>query len=133
MVCLNSITSHEAALLDFKIDKISLCVVPANNRDDLEIQFADADEKTPTKKEESLVQITLHFPSEEDEEGATQAESFHRQIIDTGVLRSVMGDIITEFSKEQGNFVTPRGKYAIQVKPLNATINHLFYLDYFNR
>lgn len=26
-----------------------------------------------------------------------------------------MGDIIVEFTREQGNFVTPRGKYALQV------------------
>ena len=83
-----------------------------NNRGDVEIQFADKE----TKREASLVQITFHFPPGEDEEGITQAEQLQQQIKDTGVLRSVTGDVITEFSKEQGNFVTPRGKYTIQVR-----------------
>ena len=101
----------EPTLFDLKVENIALCVVPANNRDDLEIQFIEKE----NKKEDSLVQITFHFPPGEDEEGITQAESFQRQIKNSGVLRSISGDIITEFSKEQGHFVTPRGKYTIQV------------------
>ena len=102
----------EPTILDLKVENIALCVVPMNNRDDVEIQFADKE----TKREASLVQITFHFPPGEDEEGITQAEQLQQQIKDTGVLRSVTGDIITEFSKEQGSFVTPRGKYTIQVR-----------------
>lgn len=65
----------------------------------------------PIKKQKE--RHTFHFPPGEDEEGITQAEQLQQQIKDTGVLT---GDIITEFSKEQGNFVTPRGKYTIQVR-----------------
>ena len=102
----------EPTRLDLKVENIALCVVPTNNRDDVEIQFAEKE----TKREASLVQVTFHFPPGEDEEGITQAEQFQQQIKDTGVLKSVTGDIITEFTKEQGNFVTPRGKYSIQVR-----------------
>ena len=60
-----------------------------------------------------MVQITFHFPPGEDEEGIiTQAEQLQQQIKDTGVLRSVTGDIITEFSKEQGNFVISEIHYS---------------------
>jgi len=100
-------------LFDMNIENVSLCVVPANNRDDIEIQFADNQGKD--KKEDMLVQMTLHFPTGEDDEGVTQAESYHAQIMSTGVIKSVTGDIIVEFSREQGNFVTPRGKYALQL------------------
>jgi hypothetical protein len=97
-----------------KLNDVSQCVVPANNRDDIEIQFADSQAKERT--EDCLVQITLHFPKEENEDGLTLAEEYHKSIMDTGAIKSVTGDIIVEFSKEQGNFVAPRGKYAIQVR-----------------
>mmetsp|Transcript_24435 Transcript_24435/g.35056 ORF Transcript_24435/g.35056 Transcript_24435/m.35056 type:complete len:489 (+) Transcript_24435:38-1504(+) len=113
IIRMNSVSAAvgEPIIFDLKVENIALCVVPANNRDEIEIQFAESEER----KQESLVQVTFHFPSGEDEEGITQAENLHREIMDTGVLRSVTGDIITEFTKEQGNFVTPRGKYAIQM------------------
>lgn len=106
-------------MFDFKLDTVALCVVPANNRDDVEMQFQEHDKGDKHVHEDTLVQMTFHFPTgmeEEDEEGASAAEVFQRNVMDTGVIRSITGDIIAEFTKEQGNFVTPRGKYAIQVR-----------------
>jgi Structure-specific recognition protein (SSRP1) len=102
-----------SSVLDMKLDNVSLCVVPATNRDEIEIQFHEAE--TLDRDEDSLVQITFHFPPGEDPEEDSTAEAFQKAIMGTGVIRSVTGSIIAEFSKEQGNFVTPRGKYAIQV------------------
>jgi hypothetical protein len=45
----------------------------------------------------------------------TQAQEFQRRVMEKGSIRSVTGNVIVEFSKEQGTFVTPRGRYAIQV------------------
>lgn len=107
---MSSVTSG-LPVFDFPLTNVSLCVVPATNRDEVEIQFLDS-----KGVGDSIVQMTLHFPSgEEDEEGLSSAESLHREIVSTGLLRSVTGSIVAEFSKEQGNFVTPRGKYAIQM------------------
>ena len=39
-----------------------------------------------------------------------------------GAIRSMAGDVIAEFTKEQGNFVTPRGKYGIQ---MTSTFMHM--------
>ena len=102
-------------LLEFKLDQIALCVVPASNKDDLEVQFVESERSD--KHQDTLVQMTFHFPTEEEEEEeeVSKAESFQKEVMDTGIIRSMMGDIIAEFTKEQGNFVTPRGKYAIQV------------------
>ena len=102
-----------------KLDNVSQCVVPANNRDDIEIQFADSQARE--RVEDCLVQFTLHFPKDETEDGLTIAEDYHKQIMDTGAIKSVTGDIIVEFSKEQGNFVAPRGKYALQVFTIRST------------
>lgn len=100
-------------LLEFKLDQIALCVVPASNKDDLEVQFVESERSD--KHQDTLVQMTFHFPTEEEEEEVSKAESFQKEVMDTGIIRSMTGDIIAEFTKEQGNFVTPRGKYAIQV------------------
>lgn len=116
-VILTSVVSNRP-IFDFKLDTVSLCVVPANNRDDVEVQFVEPEKVDKHTHEDTLVQMTFHFPTgleEEDDEGLSAAEVFQRNVMDTGVIRSITGDIIAEFSKEQGNFVTPRGKYAIQV------------------
>ena len=101
-----------------KLENFALCVVPANNRDEIEIQFMEPEKHD--RHEDGLVQMTLHFPTGEDEEGLTNAEVFQKSILNTGVIRSVTGNIIAEFSKEQGNFVTPRGKYAMQVRVITG-------------
>jgi hypothetical protein len=106
-------TISSRPILNIKVDNIALCVVPATNRDEIEIQFVETEKVD--RHDDGLVQMTLHFPSGEDDEGASQAEQFQKSIMNTGVIRSVTGNIIAEFSKEQGNFVTPRGKYTIQV------------------
>mmetsp|Transcript_33183 Transcript_33183/g.73919 ORF Transcript_33183/g.73919 Transcript_33183/m.73919 type:complete len:412 (-) Transcript_33183:9-1244(-) len=105
-------------MFKFPLLSVQLAVVPANNRDDVEIQFQD----TEGKHEDSLVQMTFHFPNEEDEEGNTLAEAFQQNIMDTGVIRSVTGNILAEFTKEQGSFVSPRGKYGMQ---MTATYFHM--------
>ena len=120
-------------------------VVPQSNRDDLEIQFNEND---VDKEADSLLQVTFHFPPPEvDEEGnvgeTTPAQAFQTEIMNLGVIKSIKGNTICEFSKEMGNFVTPRGKYTMQMtssymhmqgqqysyKIKYSDINALFLLD----
>ena len=100
-------------VLEVPLDAMSLCVIPASNRDEMEIHFHDREKMD--KEEDALAQITFHFPIGEDPEEDSPAEAFRKTVMDTGYIRSVTGDIIAEFTKEQGNFVSPRGKYAVQV------------------
>jgi structure-specific recognition protein 1 len=104
------------------LDSVSQCVVPVNNRDELEIQFLDAGKGDQHR--DNLVQITLHFAAADEEDESTQAEALQNQIMSMGVLSSLTGDIIVEFTKEQGNFVTPRGKYGIQVRTVQHWVTH---------
>jgi len=87
-----------------------------NNKDDLEVHFHEKEDGD--REEDCLVQMTFHFPpagdEDEDAEG-TPAEAMKQAIVDTGVLKSTTGAVIAEFSKDQGNFVTPRGKYGLQM------------------
>jgi len=110
---MTSVTEKPA--FELKLDSVALCVVPPNNRDEMEIQFHEND---VDKEEDCLLQITLHFPPAEEDAGDeddTPAQAFQKDVMGTGVVRSVTGDIICEFTKEQGNFVTPRGKYSMQM------------------
>jgi hypothetical protein len=120
------ISVQNKPIFDLRLENVSLCVVPANNRDEIEIQFLEND-KSEKLQEDALVQITFHFPAGEDDNELTQAETFQKSIMNTGVIRSITGNIIAEFSKEQGNFVTPRGKYAIQVFFIIITLFILFF------
>ena len=127
-------------IFNLKLDNINSCVIPTTNKDEVEIQFNEPSDDN--KDVDSLIQITFHFPSlkqqqelnkdkakkttpegeeaedaedEDEEDKPSMAEAFQEQVIQVGVVPSVTGDIIVEFSKEQGNFVTPRGKYTLQV------------------
>jgi hypothetical protein len=113
-------------VFDLKLTNVSQCVLPGNNKDEVEIQFHETD--TADREEDMLVQIRLRFPGvergdedEEDEEEAveTNAQKFQKTIMESGMIRSVTGNVIAEFSQDQGTFVSPRGRYAIQVRCLH--------------
>mmetsp|Transcript_12210 Transcript_12210/g.12596 ORF Transcript_12210/g.12596 Transcript_12210/m.12596 type:complete len:841 (-) Transcript_12210:18-2540(-) len=117
-------------IFELKLNNVSQCVLPGNNKDELEIQFHESD--TIDKEEDMLVQVRLRFPSlpekddekddEEDGDGEgdgetrmTLAEKFQKNIMERGMIRSITGNVIAEFTQDQGTFVTPRGRYAIQM------------------
>lgn len=119
-------------IFGMKLDNVEQCVVPQNNRRDLELQFAESKEKN----RESLVKIVFHFPgakknkiksedNEDDEEESedeeeTMAEALQQKVMDIGVLDSATGDIIVEFDRDQGNFLAPRGKYELKVSNIRS-------------
>lgn len=103
---------------EVRLDNVAQCVIPGNSRNEVEVQFLD--DETGDKESDFLSQIRIYFPSEDvdEDEGEpemTKAEEFQRAVMDKGRLRSVTGDVIVEFDKELGNFMTPRGRYAIQM------------------
>lgn len=117
-------------IFDVKLDNVEQCVVPQNNRGDLEIQFAESKDKS----RDSVVKMVFHFPSkkkekkerseedeeeeeESEEEEETLAESLRQQVMDNGIISSTAGEVLVEFTKDQGNFVSPRGKYALKFTP----------------
>ena len=87
------------------------------------------------RDEDCLVQLTFHFPKvlhdddddvsnddvdaddSESKQADSKAEEFQKLIMDTGAIDSTSGSgsTIVEFSKEEANFVSPRGRYIVQV------------------
>lgn len=110
-------------MFSLPVSDVSQCVVPASNRDEVEIHFHEPE--VLDREGDSLAQITFHFPAAEDVESESLAESFKTRVHESGIIRSVTGVVIAEFSKEQGNFISPRGKYAIQV-PNDSFLRRLF-------
>lgn len=108
-------------IFDLKLNNVSQCVLPGNSKDEVEIQFHETD--TVDKEEDMLVHVRLRFPTlpervddeDEDQPDLTPAESFQKNIMERGMIRSITGNVIAEFTQDQGTFVTPRGRYAIQV------------------
>jgi structure-specific recognition protein 1 len=115
------------SIFEMKLDSVEQCVVPQNNRGDLEIQFAESKDKA----RDSLVKMVFHFPSkkrerkekevededeeeESEEEEETFAESLRQKVMDNGIISSAAGEVLVEFTKDQGNFISPRGKYALK-------------------
>ena len=109
-----------------KLDNLAQCVLPQNNRNELELQFQEND--NVARDEDCLVQMTFHFPdkevkenedneneNEEEEDEQTAAELFQKSVVDTGVIKTLTSNIIVEFDREMGTFVTPRGRYLIQM------------------
>lgn len=105
-------------MFEIPLENVTQCVVPTNNRDDLEIQFQESN----NKEDDCMASITFHFPiNEEGDEGDGEeqreslAEIFKGTILSSGISNVTTDNIIVEFTKEQGNFITPRGKYSIQM------------------
>lgn len=119
-------------MFELSLENVAQCVVPTNNRDDLEIQFQESN----NKEDDCIAQITFHFPTEEDVEGdddepadrESLAENFKSTILNSGISNVSTDSVIVEFTKEQGNFITPRGKYSIQ---MTSTYMHLQGAQYF--
>lgn len=127
-------SAQSKPVFSLALDNVSQVVVPVNNRNELEIQFQENDSR---KDEDCLIQITFTFPKNEvpeddeseDEEAEakdTQAETFQKSIMDTGIVdAAATGNIIVEFSKDEGVFVAPRNRYTVQVFFLSPTLSSL--------
>jgi hypothetical protein len=122
MVFKSSKTGKDA--FNLRLSNVSQCVLPGNSKDEVEIQFHEP-EFGVDKEEETLVQIRFRFPKverpPEGEDGDdnvvpdTLAEEFQKRVMNKGILKAITDNIIAEFTQDQGTFVTPRGRYAIQV------------------
>lgn len=99
--------------MELPLGNLNSCVLA---KDDVEIQFLE-EESNDNRDDFNLAQITFHFPlGQEGEDIHGPATNFHKRIEEMNLIRSqVSGDTIVEFSKEQGNFITPRGKFALQM------------------
>ncbi len=114
---------------------VSQCVLPGNNRkgNDVELQFQDSDANS-NQDEDVLVEMRLfvakgkHEESSEKQEGGEEyeeesvawrnrgaAEEFHTSVINFANIGAVKGAMICQFDNTIGTFMTPRGRFALEM------------------
>ncbi len=122
---------HGRRALEAPLEHVSQCALAAKN--EVEVQFHERD--TGEDNENLLVGMRLYLPED--------AEAFQKDVSDRADTGGVAGgDAIVELPESVGTFVTPRGRYAIdlyqtymrlhgksyQYKIMYSSIRQFFYL-----
>ncbi|KAL7553052.1 hypothetical protein ACHAWF_016299, partial [Thalassiosira exigua] len=105
-------------MLSLNLAEVSQCVLPGNNRNEIEMQFLESD--TVEAGTDQLVAIRFYVPPDADadpadKEAPTSAESLQSRILKTASVRSASGAVIAEFDESKGTFLTPRGRYSVEL------------------
>ena len=107
-------------MLSLNLNQVSQCVLPGTNRNEIEMQFHESDAVIENgDATDQLVQIRFYVPPHEEhamnKEDKTPAEFLQEKIMDAARIQASSGSLVCEFVQEQGTFLTPRGRYAIQL------------------
>jgi structure-specific recognition protein 1 len=105
-------------IISLELAEVSQCVLPGNNRNEIVIQFHESD--TVEQGTDQLVQIRFYVPPDPeadptDKESSTAAELMQQAIVTQASIRSSTGNVIVKFDETQGTFLTPRGRYTIEL------------------
>uniref|UniRef100_A0AAV1TV95 FACT complex subunit SSRP1 n=1 Tax=Peronospora matthiolae TaxID=2874970 RepID=A0AAV1TV95_9STRA len=110
---LNFRATH-ASVMELPLEQISQCALPGKH--EVELQFHEDD--TVAGDEETLVEMRLYLPPSDgrdgDDDGVT-AEDFRQQVLEKANIRSVMGKSIVDLDETIGTFLTPRGRYGVEI------------------
>ena len=105
-------------MLSVNLTEVSQCVLPGNNRNEIEMQFHETD--TVEAGTDQLVAVRLYIPPHSDadptdKEAPTAAELFQQRVMQNANIKKTTGDVIVEFDEAKGTFLTPRGRYSIEL------------------
>jgi structure-specific recognition protein 1 len=105
-------------MLSLDLAEVSQCVLPGNNRNEIEMQFLESD--TVEAGTDQLVAIRFYVPPDADadptdKDAPTSAEVLQSQIMNVASVKRTSGSVIAEFDEGKGTFLTPRGRYAIEL------------------
>jgi structure-specific recognition protein 1 len=118
-------------LMSINLADVSQCVLPGNSRNELELQFLESD--TAEAGTDQLVAIRFFIPpkkrkdepddsDDDDDQGETKedaqltpAQTLQQQILASARIKSTSGNVIAEFNEDMGTFLTPRGRYSIEL------------------
>ena len=106
----------EMASLD--LGEVSQCVLPGNNRNEIEMQFLESD--TVEAGTDQLVAIRFYVPPDADadptdKDAPTSAEVLQSEIMQIASVKKTSGSVIAEFDETKGTFLTPRGRYSVEL------------------
>lgn len=105
-------------MLSVNLKEISQCVLPGNNRNEIELQFHESD--AVEAGTDQLVAVRFYIPPDPDadpseQDAATPAELFQQRIMKNANIKRTTGDVIVEFDEVKGTFLTPRGRYTLEL------------------
>jgi hypothetical protein len=105
-------------MMSLDLGEVSQCVLPGNNRNEVELQFPESD--AIEANNDQLVSVRLYIPPDpevdpSDKTSKTSAELLQHRIMQMANIRKTTGDVIVEFDLEKGSFLTPRGRYSIEL------------------
>eukprot|EP00980_Cylindrotheca_fusiformis_P004799 scaffold1028_cov135-Cylindrotheca_fusiformis.AAC.9 len=105
-------------MMSLDLAEVSQCVLPGNNRNEIELQFPETD--AVEANNDQLVSIRFYIPPDPEGDPAdrtikTPAELLQQKIMSTANIRKTTGDIIVDFDPDKGVFLTPRGRYSIEL------------------
>ncbi|KAL3925224.1 MAG: hypothetical protein SGILL_000549 [Bacillariaceae sp.] len=105
-------------MMSLDLAEVSQCVLPGNNRNELEIQWPESD--AIEANNDQLVSVRFYIPPDQDVDPSdktekTNAELLQQRIMQVANVRKTTGDVIVEFDLEKGSFLTPRGRYSIEL------------------
>eukprot|EP00970_Alexandrium_tamarense_P020835 scaffold15735_cov193-Alexandrium_tamarense.AAC.2 len=105
-------------MLSLDLGEVSQCVLPGNNRNEIEMQFLESD--TVEAGTDQLVAIRFYVPPDQDadptdKDAPTSAELLQSRITEVASVKKTSGAIIAEFDENKGTFLTPRGRYSIEL------------------
>ncbi|KAK8813130.1 hypothetical protein WA158_002722 [Blastocystis sp. Blastoise] len=104
------IDENSKRILDFPLSDIDQCALP--NRNEVEFQFME--EENIRDNEESVVNIVFNFPAG-GPNLTTKAMTFHKEVQERAGISGDKGTLIVELDEYVGTFLTPRGKYSIEM------------------
>lgn len=84
---------------------MSQCLTPGHKQDELDIQFVDVD--SSNREDQSLYSMRLWVPG--------QASEIQSQVLSKAVISSHTGDIIVEFDRDMGTFITPKIRFTVEM------------------
>lgn len=105
-------------MLSLDLGEVSQCVLPGNNRNEIEMQFLESD--TVEAGTDQLVAIRFYVPPDADadptdKDAPTSAEVLQSHIMNIARVKKTSGAVIAEFDENKGTFLTPRGRYSIEL------------------
>ncbi|KAG7356185.1 HMG high mobility group box-containing protein [Nitzschia inconspicua] len=105
-------------MMSLDLAEVSQCVLPGNNRNEVELQFPESD--AVEANNDQLVSIRFYIPPDpegdpSDRTVKSNAELLQQRIMQMANIRKTTGDVIVEFDLEKGSFLTPRGRYSIEL------------------
>ena len=89
-------------MMSLDLAEVSQCVLPGNNRNELEIQWPESD--TIEANNDQLVSIRIHIPADPDADPSdktqkTNAELLQAKVMSMANIRKTTGDVIGKILK----------------------------------